>query len=652
MKNRIVWTWSLGLALSLLPLAGGCTRAASYPLAETSADLASSEPGAGGVATNADEPMVEAEAADLTPAADPATPPEAPAPKVPTEKALAPSIRTIGAAGDLFQMAKAGVGESVLLAYVTNSTSIFNLNADEIIYLNTLGVPASVASAALDHDRTMKAAQSASIALAQPPPPGPPEESASAQMAPQFATTGEGVEPLQAPPPPVEVGETTFDDTLAPYGTWVNVNGYGRCWQPAVLGANPDWQPYSDAGHWIYTDCGWYWMSDYSWGWAPFHYGRWFRDPRLGWCWKPDTTWGPCWVSWRYDIDYCGWAPLAPDPVPVPVDCFFFVAWGHFPDHHLHQFGLGHDQVNHIFHHTHAPPPGSTPQHREMPACPAPSFVSAATHREIRPVTIQNATVATLRTGRGETLTSDGQSLHVFRLGNGQPSGAQASIRGTPQNPTPTSIRLGQASTTSPGQPTIGIGQPSTSPGPSFGFGTQQATEGVASRPTRPENYPHGSIVVIGNHDRPHPQWQPLYPASSGTGSAQEQARVSEPEPNSAPATTPNQNPQKPVQHSVGQQQAISQGGITHRQPTAAAARTWGDSGGNSRSESSSHQSSQNSLPVRSQRVEAPPPVREAAQRESTPAPAPPPQQSRPASTQPSQPSQPAQTGFGSSRGR
>ena len=58
-------------------------------------------------------------------------------------------------------------------------------------------------------------------------------------------------------------------------------------------------------------------MSDYSWGWAAFHYGRWFHHERFGWCWTPDTVWGPSWVTWRYSVDYCGWAPLPPFTVFV-----------------------------------------------------------------------------------------------------------------------------------------------------------------------------------------------------------------------------------------------------------------------------------------------------------------------------------------------
>src|SRR5580704_8418203 len=56
-----------------------------------------------------------------------------------------------------------------------------------------------------------------------------------------------------------------FYSDLSPYGQWVDLAGYGWCWQPTVVAGNPQWQPYSDDGHWIYTDAGWFWQSDYPW---------------------------------------------------------------------------------------------------------------------------------------------------------------------------------------------------------------------------------------------------------------------------------------------------------------------------------------------------------------------------------------------------
>lgn len=106
----------------------------------------------------------------------------------------------------------------------------------------------------------------------------------------------------------VNVDFNTFYTELTPYGRWMDNPTYGRVW----ICNEPGFQPYSTAGHWVYTDEGWTWVSDYPWGWAPFHYGRWAYDDGTGWFWVPGYEWAPAWVSWRNSNDYYGWAPLSP----------------------------------------------------------------------------------------------------------------------------------------------------------------------------------------------------------------------------------------------------------------------------------------------------------------------------------------------------
>jgi hypothetical protein len=122
--------------------------------------------------------------------------------------------------------------------------------------------------------------------------------------------------------PPVAVAQPVlgadaayFHQELSPYGRWILAEDNQWYWQPTVALTAPDWRPYWDKGHWVYTDHGWYWASDYTWGWAVFHYGRWHLHPRHGWIWFPDRLWGPAWVTWRAGGDYCGWAPLPPGAV-------------------------------------------------------------------------------------------------------------------------------------------------------------------------------------------------------------------------------------------------------------------------------------------------------------------------------------------------
>lgn len=110
-----------------------------------------------------------------------------------------------------------------------------------------------------------------------------------------------------------------FYDALQPYGQWIQVEGYGPCWQPNAA-QDPNWQPYTD-GYWAYTDAGWTWVSYEDFGWITYHYGRWAQVQDAGWVWVPDYQWAPAWVSWRAsrnlntspDTFLIGWAPLPPE---------------------------------------------------------------------------------------------------------------------------------------------------------------------------------------------------------------------------------------------------------------------------------------------------------------------------------------------------
>lgn len=120
-----------------------------------------------------------------------------------------------------------------------------------------------------------------------------------------------------------------FYTPLAPYGSWVDVSTYGRCWRP--VGVAPGWRPY-EIGHWEWTDVGWYWVSDDPWAWACYHYGSWELDPAYGWVWVPGTEWAPAWVVWRQAPDYVGWAPCGPGGFAVSDSAFLFVDVHHFHD--------------------------------------------------------------------------------------------------------------------------------------------------------------------------------------------------------------------------------------------------------------------------------------------------------------------------------
>jgi Family of unknown function (DUF6600) len=266
---------------------------------------------------------------------------------------------------DVVKLVKAGLGEEVVLAHIRNTGAYYSLSADQIIYLNSQGVTQGEIKALLGPGAS-SAAVPAPVAPA-PPPPAPPPGAVTAPLvpppdtAPPSAMTTPAVAAGPAP------GLDSFQAQLAPYGTWVNMPGYGLCWRPAVAVNDPDWRPYSDQGYWVYTADGWYWQSDYPWGAVTFHYGRWYRDS-LGWLWVPGYDWAPAWVCWRQADGYCGWAPLPPGAVyrtgvglmfggrvvvdvdfGLGPDAFVFVSYDHFWDHRLRGFILPRERVRLVF---------------------------------------------------------------------------------------------------------------------------------------------------------------------------------------------------------------------------------------------------------------------------------------------------------------
>lgn len=342
------------------------------------------------------------------------------------ERPLPPSIAPGTPAAEIVKLAQAGVDESVMLAYVSNSGSLFNLSSDAIVSLNDLGVPGSVVTAMIQHDQSWK------TGAASTPPTAP------AQVQPIIAQASSAVPeqtvPMDQLPPQDNGSYSYFYDSLAPYGNWINVEGGGLCWQPTVVVINSGWSPYCNHGHWIYTDCGWYWSSDYSWGWAPFHYGRWYQHNRYGWCWVPDTVWAPAWVSWRTTPAYCGWAPLPPTACYRPGVGFSYfgrsVAFGfefglnqrsytfvptqRFCDPHPWQYRVGRGNVTQIFNTTVVNNRFDERDHRIINAGGVPvDHVSAAMRAPIPTVSIHETPIAGERT-RGD-LGPNTRSIAVYR---------------------------------------------------------------------------------------------------------------------------------------------------------------------------------------------------------------------------------------------
>lgn len=278
---------------------------------------------------------------------------EQPAPPAVGQSALPEDIVPGSPVAQVIKLVQAGVDASVIQTYVSNCPTAFNLDADKIIALTDVGLPNDLITAMMEHDKNYPSP------LASAPPAVQPGEVVASEPPPADQTE------------PAEVTVNYFYQNLSPYGTWVEVDGYGRCWRPNIVVYDTGWRPYCDRGRWVYTDCGWYWKSDYSWG-STFHYGRWFLSPRFGWCWWPDVVWAPSWVTWRSGNDYCGWAPLPPFTVFRPgigfayrgmnvalsfdfglaANCYNFVSYRNFCDPHPRTYCFPPARVTQIYQQT------------------------------------------------------------------------------------------------------------------------------------------------------------------------------------------------------------------------------------------------------------------------------------------------------------
>jgi len=140
---------------------------------------------------------------------------------------------------------------------------------------------------------------------------------------------------------------------LAPYGNWINLYPFGYVWTPRYMGYQ--WRPYTN-GHWIMTDYGWTWIANEQWGSIPFHYGRWGYNDYFGWFWVPGMVWGPAWVSWRWNDQYVGWAPLPPEAefrrgmdyssfsFNIPIRFWIFLQVRHFLYRDIYRYTLPYER--------------------------------------------------------------------------------------------------------------------------------------------------------------------------------------------------------------------------------------------------------------------------------------------------------------------
>ena len=539
------------LGIAALPLFVGCNDAESAPGADNQPAVAAS--------TNAAPET--APATSLAPS-NVVTQSEPPAARVINKELTPPaSVKLSPAAAEIAKMASAGVDASVMQAYIASSVNTYRLSAEEIVYLNDLGVSSEVMSAMIRHDQQIRGASVQGAVAASPATPasggsvwndGQTANTSNVWQETAAAPVPEAEVQTTVPPPPQEevpaqVTVNYFYDSLSPYGTWVDVDGYGRCWRPTVVVTSPGWRPYVHGGRWVWTDAGWYWYSDYSWGWAPFHYGRWFLHARLGWCWVPGTVWGPSWVSWRYNDGYCGWAPLPPAASYYPSvgftyygrscgtsfsfgltwDYFTFVSYNRFYGRHYDRYCTPRHETARIYNNTTVinnviVGDNNTIINQGI----SPDRISRVTRSEIPRATVHELAGSTPRGGRHETLAPNGNAISVVRHevpGGRPPARVTSSAPAVEPITTPAPV-LPEPTRNERGE-TVRSGSPAT-PRINFGAGEprDRATTASASDASAPSTSTRGSESTSTRPARPtvtrspgtlHIQGNPNLPATA-----------------------------------------------------------------------------------------------------------------------------------------
>lgn len=210
-------------------------------------------------------PLYSSFSQDASAPATPSAPLAAPVPNNP------PPILTIpkptGDTAEVVKLTKAGVGEDVILAYVKNSHTYYNLSANDILHLKDQGVSAVVLSAMLTHDHALHTqlpnqlpAQSTydynqqsyssggqllpGQTIAQPSQPQPDASAGTAQIATPPLVPTESSDWSQPPP--------------AQYETVPVSPGADYYWYPGYWGWN---------GGWTWIGGCWFPRGYYGWGW-------------------------------------------------------------------------------------------------------------------------------------------------------------------------------------------------------------------------------------------------------------------------------------------------------------------------------------------------------------------------------------------------
>src|SRR5262245_42976102 len=98
------------------------------------------------------------------------TPPPAPI-VVPGQSNAVQMVNLSPAATEVVRLTESNVAEDVILAFVRNGSTPYNLSAENVLYLRDIGFSSEVIAAMLSHDKELAASNPKTNAPAITPPP-------------------------------------------------------------------------------------------------------------------------------------------------------------------------------------------------------------------------------------------------------------------------------------------------------------------------------------------------------------------------------------------------------------------------------------------------------------------------------------------------
>jgi hypothetical protein len=165
--------------------------------------------------------------------------------------ATAPAARMSAGAAEILQLQQAGIGDAVIVSYINNAQTPFNLSVNDILTLKGAGLSGPTLSSMMAHDSALRQQTPGTSVAATVPPPTPP---------PMVAPPGG---PVAASPGPVPTNGVPTDPAGANQTLVVQSTPPPPQVEviPEAPGVEYAWTP----GYWSWSGHGWIWIGG---GWA------------------------------------------------------------------------------------------------------------------------------------------------------------------------------------------------------------------------------------------------------------------------------------------------------------------------------------------------------------------------------------------------